>query len=157
MRVLIDADGCPVVDLALAACRRRSVPCLLFCDTAHVFAKPGAETITVSQGADSADFALVNRAAAGDVVVTQDYGLAAMCLARGAAPICQDGLEYTDGNIGGLLAQRHTAKRIRRAGGRLKGPQKRLPEQDRRFSEAFGRLLDRLAAVEATKGDRETR
>ena len=89
--------------------------------------------------------------------MTQDYGLAAMCLARGAAPISQDGLEYTDGNIGGLLAQRHTAKRIRRAGGRLKGPQKRLPEQDRRFSEAFGRLLDRLAAVEATKGDRETR
>ena len=157
MTLWIDADGCPVVDRALSAAKKRNIRVVLVCDSAHVFEREGAETVTVSTGPDSADFALVNRAAAGDVVVTQDYGLAAMCLARGAAPISQDGLEYTDGNIGGLLAQRHTAKRIRRAGGRLKGPQKRLPEQDRRFSEAFGRLLDRLATVEATKGDRETR
>ncbi len=152
MRVLIDADGCPVVDLAVELCRRHGTPCLLFCDTAHVFVKPGAETITVSQGADSADFALVNRAAAGDVVVTQDYGLAAMCLARGAVPVSQDGMVYSDDNIDGLLSQRHTAKKVRRAGGRLKGPHKRLPEQDQQFLETFSGLLDCIGK-DHLKGD----
>ena len=152
MRVLIDADGCPVVDLAVELCRRHGTPCLLFCDTAHGFEKPGAETITVSQGADSADFALVNRAAAGDVVVTQDYGLAAMCLARGAVPVSQDGMVYSDDNIDGLLSQRHTAKKVRRAGGRLKGPHKRLQEQDQQFLETFSGLLDGIQQ-DHLKGD----
>lgn len=61
MRILIDADGCPVVNLALETGRRRGVPVLLFCDTAHIFSREGAETITVSKGADSVDFALVGR------------------------------------------------------------------------------------------------
>lgn len=73
-----------------------------------------------SKGADSVDFALVNLVNSDDIVITQDYGLAAMCLARGARPLSQDGMEYTAEDIDSLLLARHTAKKIRNSGGRLK-------------------------------------
>lgn len=142
MRVLIDADGCPVVDSAIRVAQRFGAPVLLLCDTAHEFHRPGAQTITVSKGADSVDFALVNLLQQGDAVVTQDYGLAAMCLARGAFPLHQDGKRYTPDNIDALLLARHTAKQIRRAGGRLKGPAKRTGEQNRAFETALAKLLE---------------
>lgn len=141
MKLLIDADGCPVVDEAVRIARQRQIECVILCDTAHVFEKSGAETITVSKGADSVDFALVNRVQPGDIVVTQDYGLAAMCLAKGAVPISQDGMVYDADNIEGLLAFRHTAKKIRNAGGRLRGQTKRKPEQDAAFVAALEKLL----------------
>ena len=76
MRVLIDADACPVVRLAVSACKNQGIPCLLFCDTAHQIQVEGAETFIFDKGADSVDFALANRVLAGDLVITQDYGLA---------------------------------------------------------------------------------
>ena len=134
VRLLIDADGCPVVDIAVRLARQRSIECLILCYTAHEFSKDGARTITVSKGADSVDFALVNLVQKRDVVVTQDYGLAAMCLARGAVPLNQNGMIYTSDNIDTLLHQRHAAQKIRRGGGRLKGPPKRRVEQDEAYS-----------------------
>lgn len=141
MRVLIDADGCPVVDIALAAARERKIEAHIFCDTCHVFEKPGAETHVVPKGADSADFALVNFVRRGDIVVTQDYGLASMALSRGAVCINQDGNEYTEDNIDGLLFARHTSKKVRNAGGRIKGPPKRTKEQDARFREKLSEMM----------------
>ena len=140
-RILIDADGCPVVDEAAAAARRAGIDCLILCDTSHRIEREGARTLVCSKGADSVDFALANLARGGDVVVTQDYGLAAMCLARGARVLHQDGMEYTGENIDGLLMARHTARKIRGAGGRLKGPPKRTPAQNRAFAAALERLL----------------
>ena len=143
MRILIDADGCPVVDIAVRLAGQFKVECLILCDTSHEFAKAGATTLTFSKGADSVDFALVNLLRPGDIVVTQDYGLAAMCLARGAVPVSQDGLAYTDDNIDALLLARHTARKIRNAGGRLKGPAKRAAAQDKAFEDALRELLTR--------------
>ena len=143
MRILIDADGCPVVDAAIRLAGRYGRECLILCDTSHVFRKEGAKTLTFSKGADSVDFALVNLLQPGDVVVTQDYGLAAMCLARGALPLNQDGMAYTADNIDGLLLARHTAKKIRSSGGRLKGPSKRRPEQDEDFAAGLSAILSR--------------
>lgn len=145
MRILIDADGCPVVDLAVSIARERGVECLILCDTSHQFEKPGAVTLTFSKGADSVDFALVNLLRAGDLAVTQDYGLAAMCLARRARVLNQDGVEYTGENIDSLLLARHTAQKIRGAGGRLKGPARRRAEQDRAFAQALRDVLDEPA------------
>lgn len=133
MRILIDADGCPVVDLTIGLAREFGLECIILCDTAHYFDREGARTVVLSQGADSVDFALVNMVQAGDIVVTQDYGLAAMCLARSGRPINQNGLRYHDGNMDGLLASRHAAQKIRRGGGRTKGPAKRSQEQDQAF------------------------
>ena len=141
MRILIDADGCPVVDTAVGMAKANKIDCIIFCDTAHIYEKDGAETVTVSQGADSVDFALVNRVVGGDIVITQDYGLAAMCLARKAVVISQNGMVYDDANIDSLLMSRYASKKIRNAGGRLKGPPKRTPEQDRQFRETLAKLI----------------
>lgn len=145
MKILIDADGCPVVDIAVRTAKKYHTDCLILCDTAHVFEKDGATTLTFSKGADSVDYALINRALPGDIVITQDYGLAAMCLSKNAVAINQDGLEYTDGNIDALLLARHTAKKIRSAGGRLKGPKKRTAIQNEKFAAKLTGLLDRAA------------
>ena len=141
MTLFMDADGCPVVDEAVKIAGKYGVRCVILCDTAHVFNKPGAETITVCKGADSVDFALVNRLHPGDIVVTQDYGLAAMSLAKKAIPVSQDGMVYSDDNMDALLLARHTAKKIRQGGGRLRGPSKRKPEQDAAFEKTLEKLL----------------
>ena len=141
MKVLIDADACPVVDIAVRLCKEFQISCLLLCDTAHQMHRDGAQTLIFDKGADSVDFALVNRTCAGDVVITQDYGVASMCLAKGARILHQDGWEYNEYNIVGLMEQRHVAKKHRMAGGRIKGPAKRTKEQDKAFTEAFRQLL----------------
>jgi uncharacterized protein YaiI (UPF0178 family) len=141
MTILIDADGCPVVDIAVRLAKRHNIDCVILCDTSHVFDRPGARTVTVSKGSDSVDFALVNMIKPGDIAVTQDYGLAAMCLAKKAVPISQDGMVYTGDNIDALLLARHTAKKIRMSGGRLGGNSKRTREQDIAFEKKLGELL----------------
>lgn len=142
MRLWIDADACPVTDIAIRLAGARGTPVTLVCDDAHVMRREGAETLMVLRGADSADFALVNRVAKGDIVVTQDYGLAAMCLARGARALHQDGREYTEYNIDSLLATRHISRKARSAGARVKGPAKRTAAQDEAFAIALQALLD---------------
>ena len=141
MRIIIDADGCPVVRIAVECVKRHGIDAVIVCDSAHYFDIEGAETITVTKGADSADFRIVNMISKGDIVVTQDYGLAAMSLARSARVINQNGMLYHDGNIDSLLLARHTARKIRNSGGRLKGPAKRTKEQDAAFLIALESLI----------------
>lgn len=141
MKLLIDADGCPVTDIALALCQSHGLPCLILCDTAHEFHRDGAETLVFDKGADSVDFALVRRIESGDIVITQDYGLASMCLARRARVLHQDGWEYTADNIDALLFQRHAARKHRASGGRFKGPKKRTPNQDAAFRASLIRMI----------------
>lgn len=141
MKILIDADGCPVVDITVQMAKENQIDCFILCDTSHVYEKDGATTMTFSKGADSVDFALVNRVSASDIVITQDYGLAAMCLSQNASVINQDGLKYTADNIEAMLFARHVAKKIRNSGGRLKGPKKRSAIQDEDFQITLAGLL----------------
>lgn len=141
MKLLIDADGCPVVDIAVTLCKKHHIPCLLLCDTAHEFHREGADTLMFDKGADSVDYALANRVVPGDVVVTQDYGLASLCLARKARVLHQNGWEYTPDNIDALLLLRHDARKHRAAGGRMKGPKKRTAEQNQVFAQALEKIL----------------
>lgn len=144
MQLFIDADGCPVTKLAVKIASAYNIPCTVICDTAHIFHLPGVQTITVDQGADSVDFRLVNLIQKEDIAVTQDYGLAAMCLSKGAFVLHQDGKQYTEDNISGLLEFRAISKKIRKAGGRLKGNPKRTPEQDLAFEAALRQLIESL-------------
>lgn len=142
MKLLIDADACPVVDIALRCAKENGTDeNILLCDTSHMIEREGARTIVVSKGADSADFALVNLVEPGDIVVTQDYGLAAMCLAKKSHVINQNGLIFNEFNIGSLLEQRHLSKKIRMAGGRTKGPSKRTKEQDEAFLLSLNKIF----------------
>ena len=144
MHIYIDADGCPVVEQTIRIARQQGIPCTIICDSAHLFRDDYADTITVSTGADSADFRLVNLLRPGDLVITQDYGLAAMCLARQAYAMHQDGGQYTPDNMDGLLAARHTARCIRRQGGRLRGAPKRTPAQDQAFCRALEASIHKM-------------
>ena len=145
MRILVDADGCPVVEEAIRAAALYHISVVLFHDTAHEYWCRGVENVMVSTGADSVDYVLVNRVCTGDIVVTQDYGLAAICLARGAFPLRQDGLAYTQENIDDLLMLRYASKRARDNGERLKGPHKRTRREDKAFFQALCSLLESLA------------
>ncbi|HAN21866.1 MAG: hypothetical protein A2Y15_06325 [Clostridiales bacterium GWF2_36_10] len=144
MKILIDADGCPVVDITIQTAKIYNIECIILCDTSHVYERDGVKTLTVSKGADSVDFVLVNLLKSGDIVVTQDYGLAAMCLSRSAYAINQNGMEYTSENIDALLLARHTAKKIRNAGGRIKGPVKRTNMQDIDFKYKLNELIQKI-------------
>ena len=141
MTILIDADGCPVVDLTLRIAGKSGVPVVILCDTSHRIEREGAQTVVFDKGADSVDFALVNRVKPGDLVVTQDYGLASMCLARCARVLNQNGLEYTADTIDALMLQRHENKKLLRAGKHPKGAAKRTKEQDIRFCDALEQIL----------------
>ena len=142
MKIIIDADGCPVTSIASEEAKSCGAECIAVCDTAHEFHLDGVSVITVSKGADSADYKIANLVGNGDIVVTQDYGLATMCLARNAHAINQNGMRYTAENIDGLLFSRHVAKKVRNAGGRIKGPAKRKPTQNDDFRRELRRLID---------------
>ncbi|MBQ5825589.1 MAG: YaiI/YqxD family protein [Clostridia bacterium] len=150
MKIIIDADACPVVDIALSVAKEHGIECTLICDTAHVMQREGCNTITVDKGADSADFRLVNMLESGDIAITQDYGLAAMCLSKKANVLNQNGLIYTDKNIEQLLFTRYVGKKVRAAGGRMKGPPKRTHEQDENFQKALISLIEKAKRTQGT-------
>jgi len=141
MRILIDADGCPVVRLTVSIAKKHHIPVTIVCDTSHDFSGYDVKVITVDKGADSADFKLVNLISADDIAVTQDYGLAAMCLSKRAHALNQNGIVYTSDNIDSMLMTRHLNKKMMRSGKHLKGPKKRTDAQNDSFAEALEELI----------------
>ena len=146
MKILVDADACPVVDIVEKTAEAYGIPAVLLCDTNPVLSSRYCVVTVVGAGADSVDFALVNLCEKGDAVITQDYGVAAMALGKGAFVLHQSGRQFTVENIDGLLMERHMAKKARAGKGKhhLKGPRKRTREDDERFAAAFERLLAQL-------------
>jgi len=143
MKIYIDADACPVTRIAERVAREYAIPVVLLCDTNHVLSSDYSEIRVIGAGADAVDIALINLCQRGDIVVTQDYGVAALALCKGAKAIHQSGHWYTDENIDGLLMERHMAKVARRKSkNHLKGQAKRTDGDDRRFEESFRRLLE---------------
>ncbi|MGL5578591.1 MAG: YaiI/YqxD family protein, partial [Fusobacteriaceae bacterium] len=134
-------DACPVTDIAVNRAREKGIECIIVCDTAHEIIRNGAETLIVPQGADAVDFAIVSRTEQGDIVVTQDYGLASIILSKEAYAINQDGLIYNKFNIESLLFSRHMSQKMRNAGKRTKGPKKRTSDQDLEFDKNLLKLL----------------
>ena len=144
MKILIDADGCPVVDITVKLGQKYNIETIIMCDTSHIINKIGVETIVLSKGMDSVDFALVNKVSKGDIIVTQDYGLAAMALSKGGYPINQNGMIYSNENIDQLLFKRHLSKKIRNSGHKIKGPKKRTKEDDIKFKDSLIYLIEKL-------------
>lgn len=140
--LLIDADACPVRAEAIAAARRHGWPVVLVAGPSQVLAEePGVTVVRVDSDSQAADMELANRARRGDLVVTGDYGLAALALAKGARVVCFRGRVLHGGNIDALLATRHLSARGRRGGGRSRGPRS-LDDQDRkRFSATVEGIL----------------
>lgn len=143
MKILVDADACPIVQSVERIAKKYKISVTLLCDTNHVLSSDYSEVVIVGAGADAVDFKLISLCQQGDVVVTQDYGVAAMALGKKAYAIHQSGKWYTDENIDQMLMERHLAKKVRRRSSKkhLKGPRKRTAEDDARFKESFERLL----------------
>lgn len=149
MKILIDADGCPVVRQTVQIAEQFRIPCYVLCDTSHEFFYENV--IVCDKGADSVDLRLVNLLDPGDLCVTQDYGLAAMCLSRGGMAVSQDGMFYSEDNIGALLEERAFSGKLRRAGGRMKGMKKRTAAQDAAFERALRQILAQGDGADGTE------
>lgn len=143
MKIYVDADACPVVKIVENIAKKYEIPVMLLCDTNHMMASDYSEVKIIGAGADAVDFALIGLCKKGDIVVTQDYGVAAMALGKGAYGIHQSGKWYTNDNIDQLLMERHLAKKARNASKKhhLKGSPKRTEEDDKRFEESFEKLI----------------
>ena len=141
MRILIDADGCPVVNETIKVAHKFNLESIIFCDTSHNFDQKNVKVIVVSKGIDAVDFAILNNIEKGDIVITQDYGLASLVLSRNSYAINQSGIVYTNENIDELLYSRYISKKMRNSGARIKGPKKRDKSQDIIFKENLEKLI----------------
>ena len=143
MHIFIDADACPVVGIVEKTEKKYNLPVTLLCDTNHILYSDYSEVIVVGAGADAVDYKLISICHKGDIVVSQDYGVAAMALGKGAYAIHQSGKWYTNDNIDQMLMERHLNKKARRGSHKnhLKGPGKRTEEDDVRFAQSFERLI----------------
>ncbi len=128
LKIYVDADACLVIKIVERIAKKHS---------------DYSEVVIVGAGADAVDFKLVSLIKKGDICVTQDYGVAAMILSKGAYGIHQSGKWYTNENMDELLLQRHIAKKVRRSSKKnhLKGPAKRTKEDDLHFEESLERLI----------------
>lgn len=148
MRVLVDADACPVKKEIVSICQANNISVLMFLDHAHAYEDGYSQVILVDQGADSVDFALINEVQAKDIVVTQDYGVAMMALAKHAYPINQNGMEYNDENMDTLLYQRYVTKKAIKARERVPHAKKRTQKQNEAFASRFEAMVQRYMSSE---------
>lgn len=141
--IYVDADACPVVHIVEQVAENNNIQVMLLCDTNHVLHSDYSEVRVIGAGADAVDFALISLCKKSDIVVTQDYGVAAMALGKGAYAIHQSGKWYTDENIDQMLMERHMNKKARRTSGKnhMKGPKKRTEDDDIRFRQSFEKLV----------------
>lgn len=146
LTIYVDADACPVITIVEQVAKKNQIPVTLLCDTNHVLRSNYSEVKVIGAGADAVDFALISMCKKYDIVVTQDYGVAAMALGKGAYAIHQSGKWYTNENIDRMLLERHLAKKTRRTKSKnhLKGPGKRTKEDDQRFRESFEKLIRKV-------------
>lgn len=151
MQIFVDADACPVVGIVEEIAEKYSIPATLLCDTNHVLYSDYSEVIVVGAGADAVDYKLISICHKGDVVVSQDYGVAAMALGKEAYAIHQSGKWYTNENIDQMLMERHLNKKARRSSHKnhMKGPRKRTEKDDVRFAQSFEKLI-RMAKSNVT-------
>ncbi|MEE0265759.1 MAG: YaiI/YqxD family protein [Acutalibacteraceae bacterium] len=146
MTVFIDADGCPVIKEAEKLCKKYNVFLTVMCDPSHIIKSDYAKVITVGAGANAVDLALINSCKQGDIVITQDYGLAALALGKGCRAINQNGMLYTNDNIDMLLDTRYIAQKLRNSKSKhhIKGPKKRTKQDNLSFTASFEKLLSEL-------------
>ncbi len=156
MQIFIDADACPVVDIVETIAEKYNIKTTLLCDTNHVLYSDYSEVIVVGAGADAVDYKLISLCHRGDIVVSQDYGVAAMALGKAAYAIHQSGRWYTDENIDRMLMERHLNKKARRSSHKnhIKGPKKRTEEDDERFAQSFEKMILYGKIKGRTKGHR---
>ena len=140
MRVLIDGDASPVKEIAIDLCNKKGVECIIYIDYSHVFESSYASVIYCDQAKDSVDLKISNECLKDDIVITQDYGLATLILAKGGKVLHNNGFIIDNNNIDTLLESRFIGSKLR-SHVKIKGPRKRSKEDDLRFSNTLDNLL----------------
>jgi len=148
IRIIVDADACPGKDLIEKAAKENDVQVIMFCDISHILKSSYSTIKYMDKGFQSVDMAVANEAKKGDIVVSQDFGVAAMVLGRKAYAISPKGYIYDDNNIDKLLFERHISAKIRRGGGKTSSPKKRNKEDDDRLYNNLLRLIKRQKEIE---------
>ncbi|MGX7205368.1 YaiI/YqxD family protein [Enterococcus pingfangensis] len=146
MRLIIDGDGSPVKDTTIAVAGKYKLPVVIVTSIDHYSKKEYPDFVTfiyVDPGSDSADFRIVSVIQPEDILVTQDYGLASLTLAKAAHVLHQSGLEYTQMNIDALLTQRFIGSKMRQAKQRTKGPKPFTNDDREHFKEVLESLIRR--------------
>lgn len=144
MKILIDADASPVKDIVIEEVQGKDISVVLVSSIAHFSLQEYpeyVETVYVEQGADSADFKIVQLAKTGDIVITQDYGLASLLLPKGCLVLHHKGFQYSSDNIDQLLQTRHLSAIARKNGQRTKGPKAFTQEDREKFRAVFREIL----------------
>ncbi|ERJ12105.1 YaiI/YqxD family protein [Haloplasma contractile] len=142
MKLLVDADACPVKEQIVKIAKEFQLEVVMFIDTSHIYHDGYSKVITIDKGRDQVDFALINYLNENDIVISQDYGVACMALSKHAFVLNQNGLIYTNENIDGLLQTRYVNQKMRNAGLRTKGPKKRSHEQDIKFEKSLVTIIN---------------
>ena len=141
MRIIVDADACPGRDLIEKAAKENNIEVIMMCDYNHVLKSDYSAIRYIESGFQSVDMAVANECKTGDIVVSQDYGVAAMVLGKKAFAISPKGYIYDDENIDRLLFERHISQKVRRSGGRTSNPKKRNEEDNERLYRNLLRLI----------------
>ncbi len=144
----MDADACPVKEIIIKVAKERDIPVTMIMDTSHSWRNDDVRVINVDKARDGVDIALINMAKKNDIVVTQDYGVAAMALGKGAWALNQNGLVFSSSNMDKLLFERHLGQKVRRAGGKTRNPRKRTREDDIRFESALIKVIENAQKAE---------
>ena len=146
LRILVDADACPVKDEVYKVAWRREVPVKVV-SNAHlrVPSHPLVERVVVSDKFDAADDWIVEVADAKTVVITGDILLADRCLKKGATVIGHNGKPFTNASIGGAIATRAIMADLRAGGDVVGGPAPFAKADRSRFLQALDEALVRLA------------
>lgn len=144
MKIIVDSDACPVKEIIIQVAKKYDIETVFVCSLSHFsnnYETHNVKTIYVDDVFQSADLAIINRADVGDIVITGDFGLAAMALSKGAHALSFDGRIYDDRQIDDLLNIRHHKLKLLRSGGRNKGPKKRSKEDDDLFLASLEGLI----------------
>lgn len=141
LKIIVDADACPVKDIIEEVAKEHRLEMIMVSNINHLITSQYAKVMVVDGTAEAADIAIVNLTRRGDVVVTQDYGLASMALAKGSYALDPLGHQYTETNIEGLLLSRYINQKARRAGERTGGPRKRNSDDDSRFHQLLREII----------------
>ncbi len=149
MKIVVDADACPrfVLQETVTAGAEHGVPVVTVASFEHNIISD--LHMTVGNSSQEADLKIINITEPGDLIITQDWGLAAMVLSKKASALSPAGIEYEAGRMTFMLEEREIKAKFRRNGGRTKGPKKRTAEDDARFLTT----LEKIVSVKIQRKD----
>lgn len=141
MKIIIDGDACPSINLIEKCANGYNIPVIIITDTSHNIVSNYSSIIIADKGSQSVDVKLINLVGSGDIVISQDYGVAVMTLSKNAYCINTNGMIYTNDNIDSLLLNRHINQKLRNSGKHIKGPRKRTTNDDKNLIESLEKII----------------